>query len=217
MTLTANKQSGTQAALDQNSKKPEISIGSQSSTGNNSEGGTLQVSTNAPEATLSLDQKYLQTLQNSEFSKLALAVGNLITTVDSMLAANTAVNGSGSISIDDESVIMNGFKFSAGDSSENDQLTDMVTNIKFKKEITPVGGSAMVVEVDAKAPMKSASLKVPGSALQSLIDQGVEETALSINGKTTSINNSNLREQIDDSKPGIPAAITVKDLNILVP
>lgn len=178
---------------------------------------TLQVSTNAPEATLSLEQKYLQTLQNSEFSKLALAVGNLITTVDSMLAANTAVNGSGSISIDDESVIMNGFKFSAGDSSENDQLTDMVTNIKFKKEITPVGGSAMVVEVDAKAPMKSASLKVPGSALQSLIDQGVEETALSINGKTTSINNSNLREQIDDSKPGIPAAITVKDLNILVP
>ncbi|MCI6935895.1 MAG: carbohydrate-binding domain-containing protein, partial [Clostridiales bacterium] len=100
---------------------------------------TLQVSTNAPEATLSLEQKYLQTLQNSEFSKLALAVGNLITTVDSMLAANTAVNGSGSISIDDESVIMNGFKFSAGDSSENDQLTDMVTNIKFKKEITPVG------------------------------------------------------------------------------
>ena len=71
MTLTANKQSGTQAAPDQNSKKPEISIHSQPNTGNNSEGGTLQVSTNASEATLSLDQKYLQTLQNSEFSKLA--------------------------------------------------------------------------------------------------------------------------------------------------
>lgn len=210
MTLTANKQSGTQAAPSQSSKKPEISIDAQSNTGNNSEGGTLQVSTNAPEATLSLDQKYLQTLMNSEFSKLALDVGNLITTVDSMLAANTAVNGSGSISIGDGTVNMNGFKFSAGDSSENDQLTDMVTNIKFKKEITPVGGSAMVVEVDAKAPMKSASLKVPGSALQSLMDQGVEETALSINGKTTSIKNSNLRTQLGDSQPGITAEINVK-------
>lgn len=217
MTLTANKQSGTQAAPDQNSKKPEISIHSQLNTGNNSEGGTLQVSTNAPEATLSLEQKYLQTLQNSEFSKLALAVGNLITTVDSMLAANTAVNGSGSISIDDESVIMNGFKFSAADSSENNKLDDVMNEIKFKMENKAQGGSVLVTEVDAKAAMASASLKVTGSALQSLMDQGVEETALSVNGKTTSINNSNLREQIDDSKPGIPAAITVKDLNILVP
>lgn len=173
---------------------------------------TLQVSTNAPEASLSYDRKFLNPLMNSEFGKLGLAVGNLLATVDGMLGAITTVNGSGSISIGNNTVNMNGIQFSAADSSENDQLTDMVTNIKFKKEITPVGSSAMVVEVDEKAPMKSASLKVPGSALQSLMDQGVEETALSINGKTTSIKNSNLRTQLGDSQPGSTAVINVKHL-----
>lgn len=200
MTLTANKQSGTQAALDQNSKKPEISIGSQSSTGNNSEGGTLQLKTTAPDATLTYSQKCAQTLMNSEFSKLALDVGNVIATVDSMLAANTAVNGTGSISIDNNSVIMNGIQFSAADSSENNKLDDVMNEIKFKMENKAQGGSTMVVEVDAKASVQSASLEVPGSALQSLMNQGVEETALSVNGKTTSIRNSDLREQVDDSQ-----------------
>ena len=212
MTLTANKQSGTQAAPDQNSKKPEISIHSQPNTGNNSEGGTLQVSTNAPNATLSLEQKYLQTLQNSEFSKLALAAGNLITTVDSMLAANTAVNGSGSISIGDESVIMNSFEFSAADSSENNKLDDVMNAIKFKMENKAQGGSVMVTEVDAKASLKSASLAVTGSTLQSLIEQDVEETALSVNGKTTGFKNSAMRKYFDDSQMGSAAVINVKHL-----
>lgn len=171
---------------------------------------TLQVSTNAPEASLSYDRKFLNPLMNSEFGKLGLAVGNLLATVDGMLGAITTVNGSGSISIGNNTVNMNGFKFSAADSSENNKLDDVMNEIKFKMENKAQGGSAMVVEVDAKAPMKSASLKVPGSALQSLMDQGVEGTALSINGKTTSIKNSNLREQIGDSQPGITAEINVK-------
>ena len=113
---------------------------------------------------------------------------------------------------------MNGIEFSAGDSSENDKLTDLLNSIKFKTENQlktenqPQGSSAMVVEVNPKASLQSASLKVPGSALQSLMDQGVEETALSINGKTTGFKNSNLRKQVDDSQPGSKAVITVKHL-----
>ena len=96
-----------------------------------------------------------------------------------------------------------------------------------------MGGSAMVVEVDAKAPMKSASLKVPGSALQSLMDQGVEKTALSVNGETTSFQNGDMLKQIQDSQLGSTAAVTdkpfandeakiwpetvVKDGNVIIP
>ena len=68
----------------------------------------------------------------------------------------------------------------------------------------------MVVEVNPKASLQSASLKVPGSALQSLIDQGVEETALSVNGETTSFKNSNLLKQIQDSQLGSTATVTDK-------
>ena len=177
---------------------------------------TLQVSTNAPEATLSYDQKYLQTLIDSEFRNLALNVGKVLAAVDSLLAANTTVNGSGSISIGNNTVNMNGIEFSAGDSSENDKLTDLLNSIKFKTENQlktenqPQGGSAMVVEVNPKASLQSASLKVPGSALQSLIDQGVEATALSANGKTTSFKNSNLLKQIQDSQLGSTATVTDK-------
>ena len=177
---------------------------------------TLQVSTNAPQATLTCDQQYLQTLMDSELRNLVLNVGKVLAAVDSLLAANTTVNGSGSISIGNNTVNMNGIEFSAGDSSENDKLTDLLNNIKFKTENQlktenqPQGSSAMVVEVNPKASLQSASLKVPGSALQSLIDQGVEETALSINGKTTGFKNSNLRKQVDDSQPGSKAVITVK-------
>ena len=95
------------------------------------------------------------------------------------------------------------------------------------------GGSVLVTEVDAKAAMASASLKVPGSALQSLMDQGVAETALSVNGKTTSFKNSNLLKQIQDSQLGSTATVTdkpfandeakiwpetvVKDGNVIIP
>lgn len=200
---------------------------------------TLQVSTNAPEATLSYDQKYLQTLMDSEFRNLVLNVGKVLAAVDSLLAANTTVNGSGSISIGNNTVNMNGIEFSAGDSSENDKLTDLLNNIKFKTENQlktenqPQGSSAMVVEVNPKASLQSASLKVPGSALQSLIDQGVEATALSANGKTTSFKNSNLLKQIQDSQLGSTATVTdkpfandeakiwpetvVKDGNVIIP
>lgn len=177
---------------------------------------TLQVSTNAPEATLTCDQQYLQTLMDSEFRNLALKVGKVLAAVDSLLAANTTVNGSGSISIGNNTVNMNGIEFSAGDSSENDKLTDLLNNIKFKTENQlktenqPQGGSAMVVEVNPKASLQSASLKVPESALQSLIDQGVEATALSANGKTTSFKNSNLLKQIRDSQLGSTATVTDK-------
>ena len=177
---------------------------------------TLQVSTNAPEATLTCDQQYLQTLMDSEFRNLALKVGKVLAAVDSLLAANTTVNGSGSISIGNNTVNMNGIEFSAGDSSENDKLTDLLNNIKFKTENQlktenqPQGGSAMVVEVNPKASLQSASLKAPGSALQSLIDQGVEATALSVNGKTTSFKNSNLLKQIQDSQLGSTATVTDK-------
>lgn len=179
---------------------------------------TLQVSTNAPQATLTCDQQYLQTLMDSELRNLVLNVGKVLAAVDSLLAANTTVNGSGSISIGNNTVNMNGIEFSAGDSSENDKLTDLLNSIKFKTENQlktenqPQGSSAMVVEVNPKASLQSASLKVPGSALQSLMDQGVEETALSINGKTTGFKNSNLRKQVDDSQPGSKAVITVKHL-----
>ena len=179
---------------------------------------TLQVSTNAPQATLTCDQQYLQTLMDSELRNLVLNVGKVLAAVDSLLAANTTVNGSGSISIGNNTVNMNGIEFSAGDSSENDKLTDLLNNIRFKTENQlktenqPQGSSAMVVEVNPKASLQSASLKVPGSALQSLIDQGVEATALSINGKTTGFKNSNLRKQVDDSQPGSKAVITVKHL-----
>ena len=177
---------------------------------------TLQVSTNAPQATLTCDQQYLQTLMDSEFRNLALKVGKVLAAVDSLLAANTTVNGSGSISIGNNTVKMNGIEFSAGDSSENDKLTDLLNSIKFKTENQlktenqPQGSSAMVVEVNPKASLQSASLKVPGSALQSLIDQGVEATALSANGKTTSFKNSNLLKQIQDSQLGSTATVTDK-------
>ena len=177
---------------------------------------TLQVSTNAPEATLTCDQQYLQTLMDSELRNLVLEVGKVLAAVDSLLAANTTVNGSGSISIGNNTVKMNGIEFSAGDSSENDKLTDLLNNIKFKTENQlktenqPQGGSAMVVEVNPKASLQSASLKVPGSALQSLVDQGVEATALSANGKTTSFKNSNLLKQIQDSQLGSTATVTDK-------
>ena len=161
---------------------------------------TLQVSTNAPEATLSYNRKFLNALMNAEFGKLGLAVGNLLATVDGMLGAITTVNGSGSISIGDKSVIMDGLEFSAADSSENNKLDDVLKEIKLKMENKAQGGSVLVAEVDAKAAMASASLKVPGSALQSLMDQGVEETALSVNGETTSFKNSNLLKQIQDSQ-----------------
>ena len=200
---------------------------------------TLQVSTNAPEATLTCDQQYLQTLMDSEFRNLVLNVGKVLAAVDSLLAANTTVNGSGAISIGNNTVNMNGIEFSAGDSSENDKLTDLLNNIKFKTENQlktenqPQGSSAMVVEVNPKASLQSASLKVPGSALQSLIDQGVEATALSANGKTTSFKNSSLLKQIQDSQLGSTATVTdkpfandeakiwpetvVKDGNVIIP
>ena len=200
---------------------------------------TLQVSTNAPQATLTCDQQYLQTLMDSELRNLVLEVGKVLAAVDSLLAANTTVNGSGSISIGNNTVNMNGIEFSAGDSSENDKLTDLLNNIKFKTETQlhqmpqPQGSSAMVVEVNPKASLQSASLKVPGSALQSLIDQGVEATALSANGKTTSFKNSNLLKQIQDSQLGSTATVTdkpfandeakiwpetvVKDGNVIIP
>ena len=200
---------------------------------------TLQVSTNAPQATLTCDQQYLQTLMDSELRNLVLNVGKVLAAVDSLLAANTTVNGSGSISIGNNTVNMNGIEFSAGDSSENDKLTDLLNSIKFKTENQlktenqPQGSSAMVVEVNPKASLQSASLKVPGSALQSLIDQGVEATALSANGKTTSLKNSNLLKQIQDSQLGSTATVTdkpfandeakiwpetvVKDGNVIIP
>lgn len=200
---------------------------------------TLQVSTNAPQATLTCDQQYLQTLMDSELRNLVLNVGKVLAAVDSLLAANTTVNGSGSISIGNNTVNMNGIEFSAGDSSENDKLTDLLNNIRFKTENQlktenqPQGSSAMVVEVNPKASLQSASLKVPGSALQSLIDQGVEATALSANGKTTSFKNSNLLKQIQDSQLGSTATVTdkpfandeakiwpetvVKDGNVIIP
>ena len=179
---------------------------------------TLQVSTNAPQATLTCDQQYLQTLMDSELRNLVLNVGKVLAAVDSLLAANTTVNGSGSISIGNNTVNMNGIEFSAGDSSENDKLTDLLNSIKFKTENQlktenqPQGSSAMVVEVNPKASLQSASLKVPGSALQSLIDQGVEATALSANGKTTSFKNSNLLKQIQDSRLGSTATVTDKHI-----
>ena len=200
---------------------------------------TLQVSTNAPQATLTCDQQYLQTLMDSELRNLVLEVGKVLAAVDSLLAANTTVNGSGAISIGNNTVNMNGIEFSAGDSSENDKLTDLLNNIKFKTENQlktenqPQGSSAMVVEVNPKASLQSASLKVPGSALQSLIDQGVEATALSANGKTTSFKNSSLLKQIQDSQLGSTATVTdkpfandeakiwpetvVKDGNVIIP
>ena len=208
--LTANDPSGAQAAPSQSSKKPEISMDSQSNTGNNSEGSTLWLKTDATDATLTYSKKCAETLLDSQFRNLALAVGNVLATVDSLLAANTTENGSGSISIGGKTVMMNGFTFSAGDSSENDKLTDLVNHIEFKKENPSQGGSTMVAEVDAKGALKSASLEVTGSALQSLIEQDIEETALSVNGKTTGFNNSAVRKQFDDSQMGSAAVISVK-------
>ena len=173
---------------------------------------TLQVSTNAPEATLSYNRKFLNALMNSEFGKLALAVGNLLATMENQLAAITAQNGSGSISIGDKSVIMYDLEFSAADSSGNNKLDDVLNEIKLKMENKAQGGSVLVAEVDAKAAMASASLKVPGSALQSLMDQGIEETALSVNGETTSFKNSNLLKQIQDSRLGSTATVTDKHI-----
>ena len=173
---------------------------------------TLQVSTNAPEATLSYNRKFLNALMNSEFGKLGLAVGNLLATVDGMLGAITTVNGSGSISIGNNTVNMNGIQFSAADSSENNKLDDVLNEIKLKMENNAQSGSVLVAEVDAKAAMASASLKVPGSALQSLMDQGVEETVLSVNGETTSFQNSNLLKQIQDSRLGSTATVTDKHI-----
>ena len=173
---------------------------------------TLKVSTNAPEATLSYNRKFLNALMNSEFGKLALAVGNLLATMENQLAAITAQNGSGSITIGDNSVIMYDLEFSAADSSENNKLDDVLNEINLKMENKAQGSSVLVAEVDAKAAMASASLKVPGSALQSLMDQGVAETALSVNGETTSFKNSNLLKQIQDSRLGSTATITDKHI-----
>ena len=173
---------------------------------------TLQVSTNAPEATLSYDRKLLNALMNSEFGKLALAVGDLLATMETQLAAITAQNGSGSITIGDNSVIMDGLEFSTVDSSENNKLDDVLNEIKLKMENNAQSGSVLVAEVDAKAAMASASLKVPGSALQSLMDQGVAETALAVNGETTSFKNSNLLKQIQDSRLGSTATVTDKHI-----
>lgn len=173
---------------------------------------TLQVSTNAPEATLSYNRKFLNALMNSEFGKLALAVGNLLATMENQLAAITAQNGSGSITIGDNSVIMYDLEFSAADSSGNDQLSKLLSSVQLQVEKQSQGGSVLVTEVDAKAAMASASLKVPGSALQSLMDQGIEETALSVNGETTSFKNSNLLKQIQDSRLGSTATVTDKHI-----
>ena len=137
---------------------------------------------------------------NSEFGKLALAVGNLLATMENQLAAITAQNGSGSISINNNSVIMYDLEFSAADSSGNNKLDDVLNEIKLKKENKAQGGSVLVAEVDAKAAMASASLKVPRSALQSLMDQGVEKTALSVHGETTSFQNGDMLKQIQDSR-----------------
>lgn len=164
---------------------------------------TLQVSTNAPEATLSYDQKYLQTLlANSELGSLALAVGNVIATMETQLAAITAQNGSGSISIGDNTVNMNGIQISANNSSGNSQLSQRIDEIMFQLRNQSQSGSSMMVTVNEKAAMASASLKVPGSALQSLMDQGVEKTALSVNGETTSFQNGDMLKQIQDSQKG---------------
>ena len=173
---------------------------------------TLKVSTNAPEATLSYNRKFLNALMNSEFGKLALAVGNLLATMENQLAAITAQNGSGSISIGETAVEMNGMKLSASDSSGNDQLSKLVSSVQLQVEKQSQGGSAMMVTVNEKAAMASASLKVPGSALQSLMDQGVAETALSVNGETTSFKNSNLLKQIQDSRLGSTATVTDKHI-----
>lgn len=173
---------------------------------------TLKVSTNAPEATLSYDRKFLNALMNSEFGKLALAVGNLLATMENQLAAITAQNGSGSISIGETAVEMNGMKLSASDSFGNDQLSKLLSSAQLQVEKQSQGGSAMMVTVNEKAAMASASLKVPGSALQSLMDQGVEETALSVNDETTSFKNSNLLKQIQDSRLGSTATVTDKHI-----
>lgn len=173
---------------------------------------TLKVSTNAPEATLSYDRKFLNALMNSEFGKLALAVGNFLATMENQLAAITAQNGSGSISIGETAVEMNGMKLSASDSFGNDQLSKLLSSAQLQVEKQSQGGSAMMVTVNEKAAMASASLKVPGSALQSLMDQGVEETALSVNDETTSFKNSNLLKQIQDSRLGSTATVTDKHI-----
>ena len=161
---------------------------------------TLQVSTNAPEASLSYDRKFLNPLMNSEFGKLGLAVGNLLATVDGMLGAITTVNGSGSISIGNNTVNMNGIQFSANNSSGNSQLSQRIDEIMFQLRNPSQSGSSMMVTVNEKAAMASASLKVPRSALQSLIRQGVEETVVSVNGETTSFQNGDMLKQIQDSQ-----------------
>ena len=132
--------------------------------------------------------------------------------MENQLAAITAQNGSGSITIGDNSVIMYDLEFSAADSSENNKLDDVLNEINLKMENKAQGSSVLVAEVDAKAAMASASLKVPGSALQSLMDQGVAETALSVNGETTSVKNSNLLKQIQDSRLGSTATVTDKHI-----
>lgn len=162
---------------------------------------TLQVSTNAPEATLSYDQKYLQTLlANSELGSLALAVGNLLATVDGMLGAITTVNGSGSISIGETAVEMNGMKLSANDSSGNSQLSQRIDEIMFQLRNQSQSGSAMNVTVTENSPVESVSLTVSKDNLQSLLGQGIAQTTLTVGDSTTGFKNSDVLKKLDDSR-----------------
>ena len=162
---------------------------------------TLQVSTNAPEATLSYDQKYLQTLlANSELGSLALAVGNVIATMETQLAAITAQNGSGSISIGDNTVNMNGIQISANNSSGNSQLSQRIDEIMFQLRNPSQSGSAMNVTVTENSPVESVSLTVSKDNLQSLMDQGVEKTTLTVGDSTTGFKNSDVLKKLDDSR-----------------
>ena len=159
---------------------------------------TLKVSTNAPGATLSYDQKYLQTLlANSELGSLALAVGNLLATVDGMLGAITTVNGSGSISIGETAVEMNGMKLSASDSSGNDKLSAMVNSILLQVEKQSQGGSSMMVTVNEKASTNSVSLEMSANHLQNLPQQGIEQTTVTVGDSAVSFNNRDVLEKLN--------------------
>lgn len=161
---------------------------------------TLQVSTNAPEATLSYDQKFMQNLMGSEFSNLALAVGNLLATVDGMLGAITTVNGSGSITIGDNTVNMNGIQISANDSSGNSQPSQRIDEIMFQLRNQSQSGSAMNVTVTENSPVESVSLTVSKDNLQSLLGQGIAQTTLTVGDSTTGFKNSDVLKKLDDSR-----------------
>lgn len=159
---------------------------------------TLQVSTNAPEATLSYDQKCLQTLlANSELGSLALAVGNLLATVDGMLGAITTVNGSGSISIGDNTVNMNGIQISANNSSGNSQLSQRIDEIMFQLRNQSQSGSSMMVTVNEKASTNSVSLEMSANRLQNLPQQGIEQTTVTVGDSAVSFNNSDVLEKLN--------------------